>query len=241
MLEGQLPLDAPELDGPEADAPIDGPDDPWGQIAGLVARYPMDVDPRSMDMIVCSDPSYSATCAGDACPIAAQGTHGGAHVFDGSQHATLPTGSLLGTAPYTVTVWAFTESSTDPYRMMLAKPLDQLTNANVYAIGISGGRIGFETTDGVEFRTLLAPLAFEPVGAWHHYATTWDGTRKHLYLDGIAASNISATLVDSTRPIVIGADIDGGAIANGWIGRLDELRIYSRALDADEIAVLAQL
>jgi hypothetical protein len=77
---------------------------------------------------------------------------------------------------------------------------------------------------------------------WHHVAAVIDATGGHLYLDGVlAASSTTMTLKPS----------DLGAMPNDWIGRsefatdpyfdgmIDEFRVYTRALAASEIAMLA--
>ena len=47
------------------------------------------------------------------------------------------------------------------------------------------------------------------------------------------------SMIYDTQPILIGADLDMASPVNHWVGALDDLRIYNRALDAQEIAALA--
>jgi len=73
-------------------------------------------------------------------------------------------------------------------------------------------------------------------GAWHFYAVTWpapeDG-RVRNYLDGVLDSvySFTAPINVTTNPLQLGREPPGYF---GW-GILDEPRIYSRALSADEI------
>jgi hypothetical protein len=83
-------------------------------------------------------------------------------------------------------------------------------------------------------------------GGWHHVAVTFsnDGTPEisdlQFYVDGVAVSqsaitnDVINTIAGSN--VLIGRDLQGGA----WLrGKLDEVRLYSRALTATEIKKLA--
>ncbi|MHC4535676.1 MAG: LamG-like jellyroll fold domain-containing protein, partial [Planctomycetota bacterium] len=74
-------------------------------------------------------------------------------------------------------------------------------------------------------------------GYWYHVVGTWDGTTQRLYLDGVE--------IDSQTPGgVLDSAFDGAHISseNEPInGLLDEVRIYNRALSAEEIASLAKV
>ncbi len=76
-----------------------------------------------------------------------------------------------------------------------------------------------------------------PAGEWHHIATTYDGSALTVYVDGVAAGSAPFTggLSTNAHPLEIGTR--GGGFA-GFDGQIDELRIYSSALDAAQIADL---
>ena len=79
--------------------------------------------------------------------------------------------------------------------------------------------------------------AFE-TGRWYHVAYTWDGADVRLYVDGVFASSapVSRSPLTDERSLVIGKHPPG---ATEYLnGRLDELRIYNRALSAQEISEL---
>jgi hypothetical protein len=78
-------------------------------------------------------------------------------------------------------------------------------------------------------------------GAWHHVATTWDGMTKRLYIDGALENSNTIGVEDSTRPIELGADIDFGVRSNFYLGSLDDVCFWNRALaDADVVHLAAQ-
>jgi hypothetical protein len=102
-----------------------------------------------------------------------------------------------------------------------------------YSVGVDGTEYNAETPSGLQ-RT-----------AWQHLAVTWaDGDPIRLYVDGLAvppaATNgdpPSGTLSGVTR-LLVGRGAKFGGDANGWNGRLDELRIYDRRLSATTVSRL---
>jgi concanavalin A-like lectin/glucanase superfamily protein/fibronectin type III domain protein len=73
-----------------------------------------------------------------------------------------------------------------------------------------------------------------PVSSWTHLAQTYDGAAVRLYVNGALAASTPATgsLLNSTDPLRIGGDQTWG---EWFAGRIDEVRIYSRALSQGEI------
>lgn len=71
-------------------------------------------------------------------------------------------------------------------------------------------------------------------GTRHHPAATYDGVTRHLCLDGMESTS------DNTSDLAIGKEIDFkiGIRENSFRTALDDVRICSRILDAQEIADL---
>jgi hypothetical protein len=86
---------------------------------------------------------------------------------------------------------------------------------------LTGGQVGFVSTGVV------------PVGTWSHVAMTYDGSMLRLYINGADAGSraASGTLVPVSPP-------EGGILGgdSAFVGALDEMRLYRRALSAAEIA-----
>jgi hypothetical protein len=91
-----------------------------------------------------------------------------------------------------------------------------------------------------------APLQSEFVitdGLWHYIGFVWDGTRRYLYDGG-------AEVARDIDPLILGLDPSDGSMYFGagktldaaqfWTGLIDDIRIYNRALSADEVALLAE-
>lgn len=73
---------------------------------------------------------------------------------------------------------------------------------------------------------------------WHHVAATYDGTRATVYIDGVRRGQIATTQpIASTSDVISVGDSDNGL--DSYIGSVDDVRIYNRALSTTEIATLA--
>jgi glucuronoarabinoxylan endo-1,4-beta-xylanase len=76
-------------------------------------------------------------------------------------------------------------------------------------------------------------------GAWHHLAVTYTNGTFRLYRDGVLDRTVSASAAyaNSSLPWSFGRFIVGGI---GWpfLGQMDEVRIYQRALSALEVDVV---
>ena len=68
-----------------------------------------------------------------------------------------------------------------------------------------------------------------PVNQWSHLATTYNGSTLTLYVNGtaVASQAVTGNILASTGVLRIG----GNNIAAEWFkGRIDDVRIYNRAL-----------
>jgi hypothetical protein len=74
-----------------------------------------------------------------------------------------------------------------------------------------------------------------PLNTWSHLAMTWASNTLRLYVNGtqVASRTTSGSLTTGTGPLRIG----GNSFRSEWFdGRIDEVRVYRRALPASEIA-----
>ena len=82
-----------------------------------------------------------------------------------------------------------------------------------------------------------ATSLFPTDGTWMHIAATYDGAMIRLYINGIEEGSKAASITIATNdlPLSIGAQSDGSRF---FQGALDQVRVYNRALSAEEIAGL---
>ncbi len=63
---------------------------------------------------------------------------------------------------------------------------------------------------------------------WHHYVLTYDGANQKLYIDGVQASSSALTGAIATNATNL-------KVGDLFSGPIDEVRIYNRALTAEEV------
>jgi Concanavalin A-like lectin/glucanases superfamily len=227
----------PGLDLRAADAAADvGPLPPSVNLSlGLVSRWKL--DEASGEITADSDGPNEGVLNG------AVRMSGG---FPGARYANL--GSLrfdgdddfveLGTIdlpdnnrPQSVTFWfAFTTSLADDRRVVVSLGDGQAAGSRI-KIGLRDDRIAAWTGNDDD----LVTTALVPAG-WHHLAYTYDGTTHRLFVDG--ARPETSTILPPTGEVAsarLGADFDN---SENFAGQLDDVRIYSRALNAAEVAAL---
>ena len=75
-----------------------------------------------------------------------------------------------------------------------------------------------------------------PAGTFTHVAVTWDGSNLRSYING-ALDNVAATTMPAIGTNTHDLRI-GNAAALGFLGQIDEVSLYNRALSAAEIAAI---
>ena len=78
-----------------------------------------------------------------------------------------------------------------------------------------------------------------PAKTWVHVASTYDGSTLRVYINGVLDTTLAVTgrTCSNAEPLAIGAKnkTSAGLIEAYFDGRIDDFRIYSRALSAAEI------
>jgi hypothetical protein len=213
------------------------------EIADLVARYRMD-DAIAGGLVPASDATYDGGCVAEDCPVSTAGQIGGAYAFNGMQRIELPAAAsaLIGASPFTVSIWIEPMAS-ETSTTLVAKPYGALAATDVAALTTRNGMRNptFETTsDGQRFDYLDTPAERDvTIGGWHHVAISWNGTAKRIYLDGEQVAFAPATVMTSNETLWLGADADADGPVHYYTGALDDMRIYARALLAEEVMALA--
>ncbi|MFM8415482.1 MAG: LamG-like jellyroll fold domain-containing protein, partial [Planctomycetota bacterium] len=103
-----------------------------------------------------------------------------------------------------------------------------------YRLGLLEGKPCFEVPQTAWSHHLTAPEPL-PLGRWVHLAGTFDGHTMRLYVDGaeVATLDRPGPIHRSHFELVLGGFAPGHR--SRFQGLLDEVRLFSRALSADEI------
>lgn len=103
-----------------------------------------------------------------------------------------------------------------------------------------GGFFGSCTSSGA-WKYLDSTTAV-PLNTWTHVASTYNGTTLTVWINGKKAGSraVTGTTCKNNHPLAVGAKNypAKGLLEAFWDGRLDDVRIYKRALSATEIAGL---
>ena len=167
-------------------------------------------------------------------PVALAGTAlslGGPSATAAAQEAVVDArGGALDTAVGTVELWAragwsaaaevgpaptlasLGDGATARWRLGLAPDRSHA----VVALGAAGAELAADLTDG----------------RWHHLALVEDGARATLFLDGAAAGEVTAPFGEAVSTSL--------ALGRGFVGSLDEVRVWSTARSAAELRATAQ-
>ena len=74
-------------------------------------------------------------------------------------------------------------------------------------------------------------------GSWYYLAGVYDGSTVQVYVNGVQESSAAfvGTLLQTSQPLCIGRY---GSVGEAMNGRIDDLRVYNRALSTAEIQIL---
>jgi hypothetical protein len=194
--------------------------------ASLVARYALDGNVNDG-----SGHGYNGTIIG--LPTYVDGVEGQALLLGGDEDYVdfgTPAGWPSGLEPRSMTGWGKTGSIAVGWRWIAAYG----TGATSQAMFI--GLYGPDLYGGGHGDDVMSP-GFWDTDEWHHVGLTYDGATARLYADGVEVASAAKNwnLVPSRAHI-------GRQVSDQiefWTGSVDDVRIYSEALSAGEIAWLA--
>ncbi len=162
-----------------------------------------------------------------------QGKFGGALSFDGvNDWVTVNDSiSLHATGGLTIEAWVMPSAAQSGWRTIVQKQVD----AYLLHAGNGSGALrpaAGGTISGANVFT-SSPSAIA-VGVWTHLAMTFDGSTIRLYVNGgqVATRTQAGTLEVNSNPLRLGGTSVYGEYFNG---RIDEVRLYNRALTAAQI------
>ena len=179
----------------------------------------------------------TSSCDGSCTkPTTGAGKFGNSGNFDGADDfVNIPDNTLLkGMDELTISFWAKHNTGTfDSWEAMLTKG----DTSGSYRIHMSSNYVQWvvETENGYS----PATSNFTPTAdVWFHVVGTYKNGSQKLYINGIENGNSThtGTVKTNTYPVAIGKNSQ--STGRNWNGSIDEVRIYNRALSADEVTQL---
>jgi hypothetical protein len=186
----------------------------------------------------------NGTCAGTACPAwTSSGKYNGAYQFDSSNdYWSLDSmnGFSSGSSPRTASIWFKTAAAANQglFRYGDLSTIYRDFYLDVYSLGSgcqgtyssTGGNYALIAGTSGPYTNVCDNRAIND-GNWHFAVAVYDGTNITLYVDGLFRSTGNP---DGSENTVLSSSYVGNS--NGLFnGSLDEVKIWNRALSADEI------
>ncbi len=176
-------------------------------------------------------------------PEVVAGQFGSALMFDATDdQVVVPTNDTLDIEnEITLMVWTRPGPNlTADWRNIVGKSPTNVLGQTTFSYSIradNSGAMRFSLNIG-GWQYVLGPTFEEDT--WYHITGTYDGTQLILYVDGesVGMTTASGTINVTADPVCIGNLVNAaGASQNEyWSGVLDEVKIWDRALSADEVS-----
>ena len=174
-----------------------------------------------------------------------------AFVFDGSGDAIVSGAtSLSGNPPLSYSVWFKTNSISSGYGSNSIVQLGHSADDKSLGFRIKGtgdtkpGNYRFYVWGGATNESVDTDIKAE-IGTWTHATVVYDGLKSKLYIDGkFAVENTNTTTdlnLDSGAKVTLGNYVDSngtlysGGTVRDYDGSIANVRLFNRALTADEI------
>jgi hypothetical protein len=154
-------------------------------------------------------------------------------------------------ASFTITGWFNRDTFANDHTLVAKKLSQSTTSDDGYIAWIGGGDDLFhfrvDEAGSTDTYSIASASAFTATG-WHSFAISWNDnssltTPVNLYIDGtLSSGTTSGTFANvgtfaNNEAFALGAESDGG---NPFDGKIDDIRIYNRALSTDEVSKLYQ-
>ena len=171
------------------------------------------------------------------------GKAGNALQMDGGNHGivTIPLSDSLRSTADSVTVmgWAYRTAEHN---------VDLVGHAYPFLfLGFHGPQFKWQIANarGKKLSCYADPKYLAELNRWFHLAGTYDGRTVRLYVDGIEICSkwswMSSPIVMPDAPFTISGYLnDTGEIVDEITGKIDDVRIYNRVLNVDEIRHIYQ-
>lgn len=197
---------------------------------GLVGYWKFDEGVGTTSADSSGNSNLATFATGSSAPAWSSGKYGIGLSFNGTtNYASITHSSSISTTVTTIAAWIKTTSNSN-YQMIASK---YLSSAG-YDFRLQGSNLEL-AFPGLSPVTITSNSTI-PLNTWVHVVGIYNGSKLYLYINGNLDKSVSVTGTPSigTNNLLIGARSDGYY----FNGQLDEVRIYNRALNSDEIKQL---
>ncbi len=207
-------------------------------VTDFVSYYKLDEEAGSTGTI------YDATGTNNGTNVGATNTTGKikyGYDFDGSDDYIDIGDYIGGKDALSISIWIYPDSTSE--LQSIIGYYDYCGNDRALVIELVDGNLRVRTYSSgtTQIGTSLSTSTI-PTNAWTHVAWTFDKTDKlHLYINGELEDTDDATnlaIHDSGNNVYIGKMNPNCAVTANYDGRLDEVGIWSRALNSTEVTQL---
>jgi hypothetical protein len=163
-------------------------------------------------------------------------------LFDGvNDYVALPTGSLEFTGDFTVSMWVNATNWSSTRTLINAADINSSGNHwNGWYIDVNTyGKVGFYQANNGTFNNSLYSNTYLPSGIWSLLTVTRTSTTSSMYINGSLVATVANTIsiaYSSTNYPTIGVQrYLSGSFQEWFLGNMDEIGTWTRALTANEI------
>jgi hypothetical protein len=194
----------------------------------LVGHWQFDEPDRSEP---CADASGNGNAGASKGTTVLEGRHGRARSFNGrSDYIEIPAINIPNAI--TVAAWVYSEKFVQNGFIVTKNPVNKQW------------ALFFESDGYLKWRSSSADQAVRcPAPAnrsWHHIVAKQEGTNASLYIDGVLCASAALPAIGNGAGSLTVGRFDGGKYYY-FNGRIDDLRIYNRALSDSEVSELFRL
>ena len=197
------------------------------------------------------------------------GRYGDAVQLSGNNdsHVSIPASQSLNdfTNQITVTAWVFPDVAPQGFLVVASRQVGAVLHPDQFYLGFGpeNGQMHYKWHLGTNNGYLFDESIYTGTpdsNRWIHMAGTYDGSRMRLYVDGVEmgskplAGQVQVNtclnwepdgggVCNTDNPVTIGGEENGSqsrVVDGEFDGRIDEVRLYNRALSAAEILTIYQ-
>jgi hypothetical protein len=181
----------------------------------------------------------AAVADGTDDPLWSKGKIGGALSFDGvDDYVDAGNNASVSsiTSAITIEAWVYLDSTSFDFNTHLeAVGKAGYDGSDQYQFGVNNTRtLNFWSEGGPDQNS----TGLINLNAWQHIAVTYNKSKVYFYINGVLDSSFNGTgglSSDGGNDLVLGTESKDLSYGDSFKGLLDEVRIYNRALSAEEV------